>query len=90
VSFIFTQEITFFHFLDLSFHGINTHVNSDGYGCFSPIDITDRKACKGLIETVEADFGKINVLVNNAGMSMVGPKEVVVDRGKCLQENKGP
>jgi hypothetical protein len=27
-------------------------------------DLTDRKACKALIENVEANFGKIDVLVN--------------------------
>jgi 3-oxoacyl-[acyl-carrier protein] reductase len=39
-------------------------------------DLTDRPATRDLIKTIEQDFGKIDVLVNNAGMTMVGSEEV--------------
>lgn len=58
------------------------HERADTLRAISPkvqsyiCDLTDREACKALIESVEADFGKIDVLVNNAGMSMVGSPEV--------------
>ncbi len=50
--------------------GVCTNVKS--YIC----DLTDRTATKALIEKIEGDFGKIDVLINNAGMSMVGSPEV--------------
>ena len=37
-------------------------------------DITDREATKNAMETVARDFGKIDVLINNAGIN-VGPDE---------------
>ena len=36
-----------------------------GYGC----DVADREACKRLADQVLADFGKIDILVNYAGVS---------------------
>lgn len=35
-----------------------------------PTDVTDEKACKNLIETTAAEYGNIDVLVNNAGRTM--------------------
>ncbi len=33
------------------------------------LDVTDRKACKEVFDTIVADYGKIDYLVNNAGIT---------------------
>jgi 3-oxoacyl-[acyl-carrier protein] reductase len=38
-------------------------------------DLMDRKAVENVIEKIISDFGKIDVLVNNAGMTQVGDEE---------------
>jgi NAD(P)-dependent dehydrogenase (short-subunit alcohol dehydrogenase family) len=38
-----------------------------------PCDIADRAQGEGLIEQVTAQFGRVDVLVNNAGVIQVGP-----------------
>ena len=38
-----------------------------------PCDIADRRQAEGLIEQVTARFGRVDVLVNNAGVIQVGP-----------------
>jgi len=38
-----------------------------------PCDIADRRQAEGLIEQVTAQFGRVDVLVNNAGVIQVGP-----------------
>jgi NAD(P)-dependent dehydrogenase (short-subunit alcohol dehydrogenase family) len=40
-------------------------------------DVTDRTQVSHLVETVRDRFGKIDVLVNNAGVIQVGPMEVM-------------
>ena len=40
---------------------------------FVHCDVTDRRAVRGAVDTVHAAFGGIDVLVNNAGISMVKP-----------------
>src|SRR5262245_16736074 len=35
-----------------------------------PTDVADEAACRGLVEQTVAKFGRIDVLVNNAGISM--------------------
>ncbi|HEU4594032.1 MAG TPA: SDR family NAD(P)-dependent oxidoreductase [Pyrinomonadaceae bacterium] len=42
-----------------------------------PCDVTDRAQVKELVEVVTAHFGRIDVLVNNAGVIQVGPVEVM-------------
>lgn len=42
---------------------------------FVAADLTDRLACKGLIETAVMTFGSVDVLVNNAGIQHVSPVE---------------
>ena len=42
-----------------------------------PSDVTDRAQVKELVEVVTAHFGRIDVLVNNAGVIQVGPAELM-------------
>src|SRR5690554_5379379 len=42
-------------------------------------DITDTEAIKKAAEIVEAEFGKVDVLINNAGNGNVGPAEEMTD-----------
>ena len=43
------------------------------------VDVSDRVAMEGLAKTVAADFGGVNLLINNAGVSLAGPLEAVAD-----------
>ena len=38
-------------------------------------DLTNRSATRSMINAVESDFGKIDILINNAGMAMQGAPE---------------
>ena len=40
--------------------------------CPVPLDVTDRDAWRAALDTAEAEFGQIDVLVNNAGISFIG------------------
>lgn len=42
---------------------------------FIKLDVTDRAAFARAADQVEAHFGKVNVLVNNAGVSVFGPTD---------------
>lgn len=41
-----------------------------------PLDVTDRAAYAAAADAAEARFGKIHLLVNNAGVAVVGPTEL--------------
>ena len=47
-------------------------------------DVSDRAQCKALMETAEAHFGKLDILINNAGLgalgSVVTTDEAVLDK----------
>lgn len=41
-----------------------------GYPCLAiPCDLTDEEACRAAFAEIEAEFGRIDVLINNAGLS---------------------
>jgi len=42
---------------------------------FVKLDVTDRKRFAEVAEEVEAHFGKVHILVNNAGVSVFGPTD---------------
>ena len=42
-----------------------------------PLDIIDEKAVDQAVESIVKEFGKIDVLVNNAGIGMVAPAETM-------------
>lgn len=43
---------------------------AEGYDiAIYPVDVTDFKSCQMLIEQVERDFGQVDILINNAGIT---------------------
>ena len=54
-----------------------------------PMDVSDATACVDLFKKAQYEFGRIDVLVNNAGYHKRGPVETVdaVDLGKMIDVN---
>lgn len=44
-------------------------------GVFVDVDLTERESCRRLIDTTIREYGRIDVLVNNAGFQHVSPVE---------------
>src|ERR1044071_2052058 len=44
---------------------------------FENVDVTDEKSCRALIDGVAAKHGKLNILVNNAGINIRKPPDVL-------------
>ena len=56
-------------------------VSAQAYGGLAlPLDVTSRDSFAGFLDKVEAEFGRIDGLVNNAGIMVIGPHiEVPLD-----------
>src|SRR6188472_802233 len=44
--------------------------DAEGKAEFENVDVTDEKSCRALIDGVAAKHGKLNILVNNAGINI--------------------
>ncbi len=64
---------------DLSGRGIP----AAGFLC----DLTDRAAAEGMVDAVRREFGRVDVLVNNAGTIQVGPVDTMTyqDYDECMK-----
>lgn len=54
-----------------------------------PGDVSDERAVRGMVETAMAEFGRVDVLVNNAGISQITPAEetTLADWRRVLEVN---
>jgi NAD(P)-dependent dehydrogenase (short-subunit alcohol dehydrogenase family) len=52
---------------------------SGGKAAWTTVDIRDRASCQRLIDQTVARFGRVDVLVNNAAIDIIGPAEDVTD-----------
>jgi NAD(P)-dependent dehydrogenase (short-subunit alcohol dehydrogenase family) len=50
---------------------------NEGHVLAVPCDITEREQVQAMVRTAEQRFGRIDVLINNAGMIQVGPFELM-------------
>ena len=54
---------------------LKTIADQGGIGIVAPLDVTKRDACFALAETVKADHGRVDILVNSAGSAFRSPAE---------------
>lgn len=61
----------------------------DGWGGFAVCDVTDESAVAREVAAIEAERGSVDVLVNNAGINVVGPVEELsaAQWRRCLDVN---
>jgi 2-hydroxycyclohexanecarboxyl-CoA dehydrogenase len=62
--------------------------NAGGRACAAPCDITDLAAVRGMVGKVEAEFGRIDVLVNNAALLISHEMFVETNPDDCDKEIK--
>jgi len=60
--------------LERAFHDLDQDA---GQVLTVPCDITDRAQVQAMVHTVQQHFGRIDVLINNAGIIQVGPVELM-------------
>ena len=46
---------------------------------FHPLDVTSRSACHAMVEAVVGEFGRCDILINNAGMSIRKRPELITE-----------
>src|SRR5947208_3704356 len=70
--------------LDRAFHDL---ARRGGQVLAVPCDLTDRFQVQLLVNTVEQRFGRLDVLINNAGVISVGPMETMnlPDYEECMK-----
>jgi short-subunit dehydrogenase len=59
---------------------IRAHADLRQYGAQAfavPCDVTDRAQAEGFVQASQEHFGRVDVLINNAGVIQVGPMEVM-------------
>ena len=57
---------------------------------FANVDVTDEKSCRALIDGVAKQHGKLNILVNNAGINIRKPPDVLDRRRMALGDRHQP
>lgn len=61
---------------ELTAQGINSN---GGIATATFIDIADRQSCENLINFTIKEFGQLNILVNNAGIDIIRPAEILLE-----------
>jgi len=56
-------------------------IRSGGKAAATVVDTRDRESCQRLIDATVARFGRVDVLVNNAGIDVIAPAEDLTDEG---------
>lgn len=62
---------------------------ANGTACFVQLDVTSEDEWKRVIVNIEKKYGKLNILVNNAGIYLEGPitKTSLTDWRRCMAVN---
>lgn len=59
---------------------------SQGYRAQAvPLDVTKKESCRALTERVLGEYGRLDVLINNAGIAVIGPSEDVAEANWRIQ-----
>jgi NAD(P)-dependent dehydrogenase (short-subunit alcohol dehydrogenase family) len=59
----------------------NDIIRRGGKAAATVVDTRDRKSCQRMIDETVARFGRLDVLVNNAGIDVIAPAEDLTDEG---------